>query len=227
MAISSDIQTLNPGRLLELWEVDSTNIGGDMMRLHGHLQSTSIWWQGNEYKPWPVKGSGFKRTTDAQQPTPTLTVGDIGGTVGALCVVLGDLVGATVRRRRTLTKYLDAVNFAGGNDNADPTQEMLPEIWRIEQKQSEESGVQIAFSLATPLDFGGQQIPARQILGACQWAYRGADCGYTGTAYFTNQDVATDDPSLDRCSYKLNGCEVRFGSTSELPWGGFLSDVLS
>lgn len=226
MSIVADIQQLEPGNLIELFDVDCTAIGGDMLRFHGHLQSTSIFWQGNEYKPWPIQGSGFEHTSDAQQPSPTLTVGNTGGTISALCVFLDDLVGAKVTRHRTLSKYLDAVNFADGNPTADPTEEMAVELWYIEQKSSETS-VQVEFTLSSALDFGGQQLPARQIAPLCQFQYRGPYCGYTGTAYFTIADVATDNPALDQCSLKTTGCECRFGVNEPLPWGGFLSDNLS
>ncbi|WP_176154969.1 phage minor tail protein L [Burkholderia vietnamiensis] len=226
MTISAEIQRLDPGALIELFEVDCTAIGGDMLRFHGHLQSTSIWWQGNEYKPWPIQASGFEHTSSAQQPSPTLSVGNVGGTISALCVFLGDMVGAKVRRRRTLTKFLDATNFPAGNPTADPTQEMAPELWYIEQK-SGETNTQVDFMLSSALDFGGQQVPARQIASGCQWRYRDANCGYTGTAYFDAKDQPVSDPALDRCSKKMSGCQCRFGVNNPLPFGGFLSDTLS
>jgi lambda family phage minor tail protein L len=227
MTITADIQQLSVGSLIELFELDATNIGGDVLRFHGHLQNPSIYWQGNEYKAWPIQATGFKRTADASQPTPSLSVADINGTISSLCLATDDLVGATVRRRRTLKKYLDAANFTDGNATADPTAELPLEIWRVEQKSQEITGNSISFTLASPLDFGGQQIPARQIVGACQWAYKGADCGWNGTTYFDAKDNAVDDPSLDRCGYRLSSCEARFGTDNPLPWGGFLSDVIS
>jgi lambda family phage minor tail protein L len=197
-----------------------------MLRFHGHLQSTSIFWQGNEYKPWPIQATGFEHTSDAQQPSPTLSVANLNGTISALCVFLADMVGAKVRRRRTLTKYLDAVNFPGGNPTADPNEEMAPELWYIEQKSSE-TNVQVDFMLSSALDFGGQQLPARQIAGLCSFKYRGPECGYVGIAYFDKNDQPVSDPALDRCSLKTSGCECRFGINNPLPWGGFLSDTLS
>lgn len=226
MSIAADIQSLEPGALIELFEVDCTAIGGDILRFHGHLQSTSIFWQGNEYKPWPIQASGFEHTSDAQQPEPTLTVANVDGTISALCVFLDDLVAAKVTRHRTLAKYLDAVNFPGGNPTADPGEEMAPELWYIEQKTSE-TNVQVEFTLSSALAFGGQQLPARQIAPTCQFIYRGPYCGYTGTSYFTIKDISTDDPALDQCSKKTSGCECRFGVNEPLPYGGFLSDNLS
>ncbi|WP_186079356.1 phage minor tail protein L [Burkholderia gladioli] len=226
MSIASDIQGLEPGALIELFEVDCTSIGGDMLRFHGHLQSASIWWQGNEYKAWPIQATGFEHTSDAQQPEPKLTVGNVNGTISALCVFLADLAGAKVRRRRTLAKYLDAVNFPDGNPTADPSEEMAPELWYIEQKSSE-TNVQVEFTLSSALDFGGQQLPARQIVTICQFDYRGPYCGYTGAAYFDANDQPVTDPALDRCSKRISGCECRFGVNEPLSFGGFLSDTLS
>ncbi|WP_310316165.1 phage minor tail protein L [Paraburkholderia terricola] len=226
MSIVADIQQLEPGALIELFEVDCTAIGGDLLRFHGHLQSASIFWQGNEYKPWPIQATGFEHTSDAQQPSPTLSVANLNGTISALCVFLADMVGAKVRRRRTLAKYLDAVNFPGGNPTADPNEEMAPELWYIEQKSSE-TNVQVDFMLSSALDFGGQQLPARQIAGLCSFKYRGPECGYVGIAYFDKNDQPVSDPALDRCSLKTSGCECRFGVNNPLPWGGFLSDTLS
>jgi lambda family phage minor tail protein L len=226
MGITADIQTLEPGRLIELFEVDCSSIGGDILRFHGHLQTASIFWQGNEYKAWPVEGKGFARSSDAQQSTPSLTVGDIDGTVSAMCVYLDDMVGAYVRRHRTLSKYLDAVNFPEGNPTADPTAEMPIELWRIESKPEELPGQQVTFSLASPLDFGGQQLPAFQLVRICQFDYRGPECGYTGTAYFDANDQPVDNPLLDRCSFQTTGCECRFGTGNPLPFGGALCDVL-
>ncbi|WP_186137969.1 phage minor tail protein L [Burkholderia gladioli] len=226
MTITADIQQLEPGALVELFEVDCTSIGGDLLRFHGHLQSASIWWQGNEYKAWPIQATGFEHTSDAQQPEPKLTVGNVNGTISALCVFLADLAGAKVRRRRTLAKYLDAVNFPGGNPTADPSEEMATELWYIEQKSSE-TNVQVEFTLSSALDFGGQQLPGRQIVQICQIDYRGPYCGYTGTAYFDVNDQPVTDPALDRCSKRISGCECRFGVNEPLSISGFLSDTLS
>lgn len=506
MTITADIQSLEPGHRIQLFEVDCSEIGGDVLRFHGHSQSESIAWQGLEYKPWPIQGAGFERTSDARQPSPTLTVGDINGTITALCIALDDLVGAKVFRRRTLAKYLDAINFpveqvvsnqrfatgdgvtrayqlvgpdslpvvrdvnvsairrsdwqgdrllyptprtnqfinsqnfaasgwqrsllsvssdpgmaspnpddaggvqrlipstasgahyldqhasydaglkatrygffkagslnlielrvygsptnsysgilvdlktgqfktigngtyertywvnglrdgwweigqtvafpadtgtdhifraivwtgtldvptqmyagdgtsflyhwaqhcelgdvagayiptagaaktatdyalapdgvvqfasaparssaltwsgsgvAGNNPTADPNEKWPDEQWRIEQKSDEQPGVQVEFTLSSPLDFGGQQVPARQMVGMCQWRYRGPECGYTAMVFFDKNDMPVGDPALDRCSQKTSGCECRFGVNNPLSWGGFLCDTLA
>ncbi|WP_081024179.1 phage minor tail protein L, partial [Ralstonia solanacearum] len=107
MKITADIQRLEPGALVELFELDATAVGGDMRRFHGYAQVGSIWWAGNEYAPWPIEATGFEQTGQGQQPAPRLAVGNVDGSISALCLYTDDLVGAKVRRRRTLGRFLD------------------------------------------------------------------------------------------------------------------------
>ena len=112
MNIRADVQTLDPGPKLEFWELDATEIGGGIVRFQGHNDGV-IFWQGNEYAPWPITGEGFARTSD-QQPQPKLVVGNVDGSISQLCMLYEDMVGARIVRRRTFAKYLDAVNFPAG-----------------------------------------------------------------------------------------------------------------
>ncbi|WP_042591528.1 phage minor tail protein L, partial [Ralstonia solanacearum] len=151
MPITEDVQQLEPGALVELFEVDCTTIGGDVLRFHAHLQSGAITWQGAEFSPWPITAQGFERSGSASQPAPTLTVANVDGSVSSLCISLADLAGAKVRRHRTLAQYLD------GQPGADPTAHMPIELWIVEQKTSE-TNVQVEFTLASALDFSGRQL---------------------------------------------------------------------
>lgn len=126
MSIYAEIQKLEPGEWIELFELDATIIGGDVLRFHGYTRVGAIWWQGEEYSPWPIQVEGFAKLSDGQQPTPTLKVGDIDGSITALCLFLQGLAGARLTRRQTLGKYLDAANFPEGNPEADPTAELPP-----------------------------------------------------------------------------------------------------
>lgn len=218
--ITADVQGLTPGSDISLFELDAIAIGVGVLRFHGYTKVGSIFWQGYEYSPWPIKAEGFARTSD-RPPTPILTVGNMDGTISALCEFHEDMVGAKVIRHRTLVKYLDAANFPGGvNPDADPDEHFPPEIWFIERKSGEE-GDQVAFEL-TGYDLNGVKLPKRQIIpNHCPWAYRSAECGYTGGPVATINDVPTSDPALDRCSKKVRGCKFRFGEEGELPFGGF------
>lgn len=224
MTTLEDIQKLEAGSLLELWELDARSIGGDLARFHGYSQSGPIIWQGNEYSPWSIAAEGFERT-GGQQPRPQLMVGNVAGSISALCHHFNDLVGATLTLRRTFAKYLDAANFDEGNPTADPDEELPPEIWKIDRKAAEDRDL-VLFELVSPLEFDDAQLPARQILaGRCGWitrgGYRGPYCSYTGPPVADINDEPTSDPVLDRCSGTVRGCKLRFGETAPLPYGGF------
>lgn len=224
MPIEAEFQKLEPGAQVRLFEVDARDIGADQLFFHGHLQQGPIWWQGQQYDAYPVEAEGFARTGE-QPPTPKFRVANIDGVIGALCLLFDDLVGAKVIVRRTLVKYLDAANFPGGNPTADPDEHFPDEIWFIERKASEDKET-VEFELSSATDFGGVQLPGRQIIaGTCPWimrgGYRGPYCGYTGSAYFDINDVPVVDPGLDVCGGRLSSCKLRFGENNELPYGGF------
>lgn len=218
--ITADVQGLTPGAEISLFEVDAVALGVGTLRFHGYLKAGSIWWQGQEFAPWPIEAEGFARTSD-RPPTPTLKVGNIDGTISALTMSYADMVGAKVTRHRTLVKYLDAVNFPGGvNPDADPGEQFPPEIWFIERKAGEESD-QIMFELVG-YDLNGVKLPRRQVIpNYCPWGYRSVECGYTGPPVAKADDTPTADPALDRCSKRTTGCKIRFGQDGELPFGGF------
>lgn len=232
--ILEDMQKLEVGSKIILYHLDMTNIGGGNLLFHGYKDSGSIVWQGNTYEPWAIDASGFAKTGEGQQPTPTLSVGNIGmdedgnpvvGIISSMCQFLDDLVGAILTRHVTLAKYLDAVNFPEGNPDADPSEEFAPDVWIVQQKMSETSEV-VSFQLNSALDFNGVQLPARQIIGSiCQWirtgGYRGPYCGYTGTAMFDINDNPTLDPNQDRCAGYVNSCKKRFGEYEVINFGGF------
>lgn len=145
MTIKEDIQTLEPGQIIEVFELDATSIGGGLLRFHQHLQQGPIWWKGIEYLPWPIKLQGFARTTE-QPPTPRMTVSNINGSISVLCRMFDDLAGAQITRRRTLVKYLDPINFPGENLLADPGFTGSLAAWNpnsLDRVQMTENGIEI------------------------------------------------------------------------------------
>lgn len=237
--ILADVQLLTPGNLVTLYELDCTAIGGLTERYHNHNDGV-ITWQGHQYFPWAIEARDFERTGEGQQPMPELSVGNIGeddegspitGVVSALCLALDDLVGATLIRRRTFAKYLDAVNFEGGNPTADPNEHMPDERWLVSQKKLETPEI-VTFVLGSPLQFDNVQLPRRQIMAnMCVWltmaepegGYRGSYCGYTGSAMFDKDGNPVADPSLDKCGGRVSDCKKRFGEWQPLSFGGFPS----
>lgn len=225
--LTADYQLLEPGAEVQMLEVDCTGFGGDMLRFHAH-DAGPIIWQGHVYQPWPCALEGAELTGHGAAPTPTLSLANVDLSITALCLHFNDLTHAKVTIRETFSHYLDADNFPSGNAKADPEQEAIS-IWYIDHKASENDEM-VVFSLSSPADLDGQMLPARQIHSLCQWAitggYRGPDCGYLGTAKFTETGEVTDDPALDKCGGCLHDCKKRFGEHEELPFGGFPASSL-
>lgn len=180
----------------------------------------NIIFNGQTFEPMALQVSGLEMRSDGKASSPTLSMANningIQGAVTAYCLQFGDFAGVKIKVITTLAKYLDAENFSTGNTSANPS-EKREQIWFIEQKTSE-NAQQVTFELSNPVDFEGLKIPTRQISNYCNWEYRSEECGYIGSAMFTEKDEPTDNPALDRCNYRTSGCRCR---ENELHFGGF------
>ncbi|MDE1480411.1 phage minor tail protein L [Xenorhabdus bovienii] len=243
MTINSDLQRLEPGNKILLFSVDGSAFGGPELYFHNHpipytedelesadqLPMKSIWWQGQEYKPWTVKIEGLGVSSDGSAASPTLSVANLDGTISAMCLAYQNMAQARVTVHMTFAHYLDARNFPEGNPEANPTQEKI-DVYYIDSKTHEDN-TEIHFALSSPADLQGIRIPTRQIHSLCTWCMRGlyrkSPCNYTGDRYFDEDGNPTDDPSKDSCSGLLStGCEPRFGKGNQLPHGGFPGSAL-
>lgn len=128
MSFTQDIQQLEPGQLVQLIEIDGTEFGMDtILRFHAHNIASAGWsafaadnlpaiiWQGQQYDPYPYELKGLELSSTGAQPTPTLSVSNVGNYVTALCLEFDDLARAKVKIHTTLAKYLDAANWTAGN----------------------------------------------------------------------------------------------------------------
>ena len=224
MTIQAAIHQLAAGAIVELYEIDSTALGGGVTRLHAGTNALQqpVVWQGNTYTPFPIEVKGFEFSSKGQIPRPTVRVANVNGLMGALVRDFDDLIGAKFTRKRTLVKFLDAVNFPGGvNPTADPTAALPDDVFFVDRK-SGENKVAIEWELAASFDVAGIALPRRYIVqNVCPWAYRGGECGYTGTSYFDANDAPVGSAGLDVCGKRLASCKARFGSSQPLPYGGF------
>lgn len=222
--ITSELQKLAPSSIIELFQLDATPFGGDVYYFHAGTNGLrqNITWQGQEYVTYPVQITGFEFIAGGQLPRPKLVVSNVTGIITLLVLAYDDLLGAKVTRKRTMAKYLDAVNFTGGvNPDADPDAEFPDDVYFIESKTNENKNA-VEFELSASFDVQGVKLPRRQIIqNICPWKYRGAECGYTGTNYFDSNDDSVGSSALDVCGKRLSSCEVRFGTNAELPYGGF------
>ncbi|SPL69138.1 phage minor tail protein L [Acinetobacter stercoris] len=211
--LRSDFQKLFVDGLVTLFELDASALGAGILRFHGLAQAGNIIWQGDVFEPMTLEVDGLEMRTDGRASNPTIRmgnkIGEIQGAVSIYCLKFQDLVGSKLKVIKTLSKYLDAENFADGNPTASNESEF--QLWYIEQKTSE-NAMEITFELRNPCEFKNQRIPALQITSMCPWAiagYRGERCGYIGTAMFDEKNQPTDDPAQDRCPGYLKSCRLR------------------
>jgi lambda family phage minor tail protein L len=173
-------------------------------------------YQGDTYTALPLQASGFELNTSGQLERPSITFANVGLGITALTNTYEDLVGASVSRIRTLTTYLD------GQPAADPDAFWGPDSWVVEQKSSE-TKLAVTFQLAVPFDLEGRSLPGRRLLREqCQWIYRSEiGCHYSGSNYWDASDNVVATLAQDACGKRLSSCQLRFGATSRLPFGGF------
>ena len=180
-AVFNNLQSINPSAIIELFKLQlSTAIHAANTTYRFHSGSSlnangRIVWKTEEYFRFAIKAEGFA-FQKGQLPRPKLFVsngGNVGSSLDGLSISAilltvnettpgNDLTGATLTRIRTLAKFIDAVNFADGqNATADPNAEFPQEIYSIDRKATETREI-VEFELAAPTDLAGVRIPGRQ-----------------------------------------------------------------
>ena len=172
-ATFSDLQSINPSAIIELFTLQLSNTlhgATTVYRFHAgsNLNANGkIIWAGNEYLRFPIQATGFA-FQKGQLPRPRIIISNATGLISAILLSVNetttgnDLTGATVTRIRTLAKFIDAANFADGNNpTADNTAEFPQEIYSIDRKSTENREI-VEFELAAPTDLAGVRIPGRQ-----------------------------------------------------------------
>jgi lambda family phage minor tail protein L len=229
-AISSvyeELSVLGPNAIIELFELQlDTTLHGATTTYYWHNGvnanvTGNIIFDSNTYVRLPVEATGFDYTSSGSLPRPTLRISNLFSDMTALLLLVNattpgnDLGGATVRRIRTLKKFLD------GESAADPNARFPTEIWYVDRKSNENRDL-VEFELASKFDLAGVMLPQRQIIAnVCQWKYRGAECGYTGSNYWNVNDQVVGTLAADVCGKRVESCKLRFGATAELPFGSF------
>lgn len=221
MKLRGAIQELAPGAVIELYVLDLSRFGAPIVYFHAGTNKVDgdVVWQGVTYQRYPVQASGFEWKGQGTLPRPHFAVANVTGIVSAMCRQYGDMVGTPVTRRRTLARYLDAMNFPDGNPLADPNEGFPDDVFFINQKLRESVDV-CEFELAVAFDVEGVLLPRRQVIcNSCPWVYRGDGCGYAGPAVADINDNPTGDAAKDKCGKRLASCRLRFAGW--MPFGGF------
>ena len=93
--IISDVNKLEPGDLIDLFELDiSTGTAPStepIFRWHSGMNENyqEIVWQGNRYSAFPIEASGFEFSGKGSIPRPKLTVANITTLLSGVLRVLG------------------------------------------------------------------------------------------------------------------------------------------
>jgi lambda family phage minor tail protein L len=153
--------SLTPGEYVELFEIDTTVIGGgDIFRFipMGYESVEFVEWQGEQFRRFPIVVDGFEwNATSQAPPQPTLQLSNVNKFVLAAVISLGDLVGAKVTRWRTYAKFLDL------GETPDPNAHFPADIYFIQQKSAHTKQM-MEWKLSSALDLPGIRLPRRQIL---------------------------------------------------------------
>lgn len=202
-SIVPELQSLSPSAIIELFQLElRTDLHGsnDIYYFHSganaRIGQGDVVWAGNTYTRMPIEADGFEYN-GKQLPRPKIRVANLFSTISAVLLDINatsagnDLIGAKVTRIRTCARYLDAINFENNQNpygSPDPTAEAPREIYFVDRKTTENRDV-VEFELAASIDLANVVLPGRQCISSvCQWVYRSAECGYTSTVSFDEND---------------------------------------
>ena len=116
--IARNLIDLQPTAIVELFRLffNTVDSPGEYISFHGgSLFGKDIIWQGFPYSPIPVETEGFEMNGNGQVPRPKIRVSNKDYFVTKLLNKNSDFLHAKLIRKRTFVKYLDDVNFDGGN----------------------------------------------------------------------------------------------------------------
>lgn len=193
--IAQSLLDLEPTAIVELFQLyfDTVDKEDSFIAFHGgSVFQRGIVWQGVTYLPIPVETEGFEVNANGELARPKIRVANKDYFVTDLLINNNDLQFAKLVRKRTFVKYLDDVNFDGGNpwSQADASAEISKDTFVISQKTAENKAF-VEFELTSPLDLENFEINNRLIMSRyCSWYYRGNGCNYKGIP-ITTEDGRT------------------------------------
>jgi lambda family phage minor tail protein L len=195
--LQQEFARLVPSGLVELFILDATELGGDILYFYDgtgaairpDVPNPPISFQGRSYTPLPIQIKGFEMRSKGELPRPTMQFSNIFGAFTALVLAFDDLVGAKIIRKRTLRKFLD------DGTEPNPDAEMPEDVYFIDRKSMEDKQL-VEFELTTPLDLEGVILPRRQVISnICGWRYRSPECSFSENRFVA---AVSDRPYPDR-----------------------------
>ncbi len=196
--VARSLLDLQPTAILELFRVFPDKIKKPTLFLGFHggsVYEKSIVWQGVEYLPLAIETEGFDILADGKLARPKIRVANQNNIITNFLQNNNDFKNAKIVRKRVSVKFIDDVNFEGGNPfgSADSKAELTDETWLMGRK-TQESKIFVEFELNSPLDLESFSVNNRNIVSKfCYWQYRGEGCRYAGIPV----ERADGEPFLD------------------------------
>lgn len=164
-----------------------------------------IIWQGQEYISLPIEGSNFNTSSNGELPRPRLKIANTNLVISKYLKVTNNLIGVKVIRKRTFAKFLDDVNFEGGenpfydlvSENSMASSESyLPEqVFYVNRRVSEDRNM-VELELSSVLELENVFLPNRNVYSRyCTWIYRGHGCRYSGEPKTTIDSANFTEPN--------------------------------
>lgn len=228
------LQSLYPGEIITLVEIDGTKFGAQVYRFHnenisytaeellqaretGVLPPKDIIFQGETYGARPFGITGISFTSNGKADKPQLTISNLDSQVSALIRQYNGMMQAKV------TIWITAAEFLQGDGSViDGAYRKL--VYYIERPNFCNPTIG-RFDLTSPYDMDGIMIPPRVTQSVCYWAQRGwyrsgKGCGYNGSLMFDKDNQPVSDPAQDYCAGTVTACKIRFGEDNEIDFGG-------
>lgn len=228
------LQSLYPGEIITLVEVDGTKFGANIYRFHaeniqytaeelmraretGVLPPKDVIFRGETYGARPFGITGINFTSNGKADKPQLIVSNLDSQVSAMIRNFNGMMQAKV------TIWIVAAELLGANGSIkDGACRKL--VYYIE-RPSQYNRMMAKFDLTSPYDMDGIMIPPRVTQSVCYWAQRGwyrsgKGCGYNGRNMFDKDNNPVTDPAQDFCAGTVTACKLRFGQNNELDFGG-------
>jgi len=239
--INAELFSLEPTALLEFFVIyyDYVNQPDEKLYIHGGTNGIqgSIYWQGQEYSPFPIQSSGFESKGDGSLPRPKLMVSNQDFFMSNLLRRHSNLIGAKVVRKRTFLKFLDNQNFSENKNpygSADSTAGLEDQVFFILRKSAETRSI-VEFELASPLELENVNFPKRIVMSRyCSFHYRGLGCRYSGPPVADENDVLISSPvdlrsGLIRRKYTNDGSAPSSADnfTTKLAASTFVSETVT
>lgn len=194
--VNKELDKLTPSTLIELFELDTTNIDGNrlpagqqVIRFHNFVSEGyyPIYFGSVKYAPIPVLFKNNELKGDGSSlPRPRLNIGNADGMVSYYMSQADGLIGARLLRKRTFARFLSGETWgmtATANPLGTPDAEAMlsDDIYYVDKVISENKQI-VEFELASILELHKVRIPRRRMFANnCGFEYRNSTgCDYTG-----------------------------------------------